>query len=78
MHKTSTTQELGLTFNPVPTGAYTYVVEYFPPFFDRCQRGLQVNSVECQQTNLQKVSDLCQKHRANSQVANGNSRLPHD
>ena len=41
-------------------------------------RGLQVNSVECQQTNLQKVSDLCQKHRANSQVANGNSRLPHD
>ena len=39
---------------------------------------MQVNSVECQQTNLQKVSDLCQKHRANSQVANGNSLLPHD
>ena len=39
---------------------------------------MQVNSVECQQTNLQKVSNICQKHRANSQVANGNSLLPHD
>ena len=23
---------IGFNFNPVPTGAYTYVVEYFPPF----------------------------------------------
>ena len=69
---------IGFNFNPVPTGAYTYVVEYFPPFM------IDV-SVDCRSTPLnvnkqifKKVSDICQKHRANSQVANGNSRLPHD
>ena len=30
MHKMNTTQELGLTLTQFPTGAYTYVVEYFP------------------------------------------------
>ena len=69
---------IGFNFNPVPTGAYTYVVEYFPPFMIDVSVDWQINSVERQQTNLQKVSDICQKHRANSQVANGNSRLPHD
>ena len=69
---------IGFNFNPVPTGAYTYVVEYFPPFM------IDV-SVDCRSTPLnvnkqifKKFSDICQKHRANSQVANGNSRLPHD
>ena len=45
MHKTNTTQELGLNFNPVPTGAYTYVVEYFPPFMINV-------SVDCRSTPL--------------------------
>ena len=36
---------IGFNFNPVPTGAYTYVVEYFPPFM------LDV-SVDCRSTPL--------------------------
>ena len=69
---------IGFNFNPVPTGAYTYVVEYFPPFM------IDV-SVDCRSTPLnvnkqifKKFPTYVKKHRANSQVANGNSRLPHD
>ena len=36
---------IGFNFNPVPTGAYTYVVEYFPPFM------IDV-SVDCRSTPL--------------------------
>ena len=36
---------IGFNFNPVPTGAYTYVVEYFPPFL------IDV-SVDCRSTPL--------------------------
>ena len=36
---------IGCNFNPVPTGAYTYVVEYFPPFM------IDV-SVDCRSTPL--------------------------
>ena len=37
--------KIGFNFNPVPTGAYTYVVEYFPPFM------IDV-SVDCRSTPL--------------------------
>ena len=36
---------IGFNFNPVPTGAYTYVVEYFPPFMINV-------SVDCRSTPL--------------------------
>ena len=36
---------IGFNFNPVPTGAYTYVVEYFPPFMIDA-------SVDCRSTPL--------------------------
>ena len=36
---------IGFNFNPVPTGAYTYVVEYFPPFMINV-------SVDCLSTPL--------------------------
>ena len=36
---------IGFNFNPVPTGAYTYVVEYFPPFLINV-------SVDCRSTPL--------------------------
>ena len=45
MHKMNTNARIGFNFNPVPTGAYTYVVEYFPPFM------IDV-SVDCRSTPL--------------------------
>ena len=78
MHKTNTTQELGLTLTQFPQERILYVVEYFPPFMIDVSVDCRSTPLNVKQTNLQKVSDLCQKHRANSQVANGNSRLPHD
>ena len=45
MHKNEYNARIGFNFNPVPTGAYTYVVEYFPPFM------IDV-SVDCRSTPL--------------------------
>ena len=77
MHKTSTTQELGLTLTQFPQERIL-TCEYFPPFM------IDV-SVDCRSTPLnvnkqifKKFPTYVKKHRANSQVANGNSRLPHD
>ena len=45
MHQNEYNARIGFNFNPVFTGAYTYVVEYFPPFM------IDV-SVDCRSTPL--------------------------
>ena len=50
---------IGFNFFRVSTGAYTYVVEYFPHYMVDVSVDCFINFVECQQTNLQKVSKLC-------------------
>ena len=56
--QTSTMQELGLTFSEFPQERILTWLS-ISALYGRCQRRLFINFVECQQTNLQKVSKLC-------------------
>ena len=67
MHKNDYDARIGFNFFRVPTGAYTYVVEYFPHYMVDVSVDLFINFVECQQTNLQKfpnyVKNIAQIHK---------------